>query len=85
MDTKALFQQIMPKLYEYIMDTELTAHPNNPHIIVLNNEESLSFNNNPNRMHSLSYEAILWRGLVPISLDTKIRSLGQKALMTLMC
>ena len=43
-DTKTLFQQIMPKLYEYIMDAELAVNTNNPQIVVGNNQESLYFN-----------------------------------------
>ena len=58
-DTKALVHHMMPNLYEYIMATELSVHPNTPHILVVNNEESLYFHNNPNRMHSLSSEEIL--------------------------
>ena len=58
-DTKVLVQQMMPKFYEYIMAAELAVHPNTPQILARNNEESLYFNNNPNRMHSLSSEAIL--------------------------
>ena len=58
-DTKVLVQKTMPKFYEYIMAAELDVHPNTPHILVRNNEDYLYFNNNPNRMHSLSSEAIL--------------------------
>ena len=58
-DTKVLVHNMMPKFYEYIMAAELAVHTNTPHIIVRNNEDSLYFNNNPNRMHSLSSEAIL--------------------------
>ena len=43
-DTKTLFQQIMPKLYEYIMDEELAVNPNTPNILVGNNQEYLYFN-----------------------------------------
>ena len=41
------------------MAAELAFHPNTPQILVRKNEDSLYFNNNPNRMHSLSSEAIL--------------------------
>ena len=57
-DTKVLVQKIMPKFYEYIMAAELAVHPNTPQILVRNNEESLYFHNNPNRMHYISSEAI---------------------------
>ena len=50
---------MMPKFYRYIMAAELAVNPNTPHILVVNNKESLYFNNNPNRMKSLSDEAIL--------------------------
>ena len=30
LDTKVLVQQMMPKFYEYIMDTEFDVHPNTP-------------------------------------------------------
>ena len=50
---------MMTKFYEYITAEELAAHPNTPHILVRNNEESLYFHNKHNRMHSLSSEAIL--------------------------
>ena len=50
---------MMPKLYEYIMDTELDINPKTPQILVRNNEDYLYFHNNPNRMHSISSEAIL--------------------------
>ena len=49
---------MMPKLYKYIMAEELDVHPNTPQILVRNNEESLYFHNNPNRMQYLLYEAI---------------------------
>ena len=39
------------------MATELAVHPNTPQILVRNNEDSLYFNKNPNRMHSLLSEA----------------------------
>ena len=58
-DTKVLVKKMMPKFYEYIMDAELAVHPNNAHILVLNNEYYLYFHNKPNRMNSLSSEAIL--------------------------
>ena len=58
-DTKVLVQMMMPKLYEYIMAAELAVHPNTPHILVRKTEDYLYFHNNPNRMHSLSSEAIL--------------------------
>ena len=41
MDTKTLVQQMMPKFYEYIMAAELTVYPKTPHILLVNNEESL--------------------------------------------
>ena len=63
-DTKALIQQMMPKLYEYIMAAELSVHPNTPKILVCNNEESIYFHNNLNRMHYLSSEAILLETIV---------------------
>ena len=40
-DTKVLVKKIIPKLYEYIMAAELAFHPNTPHILVRNNEDSL--------------------------------------------
>ena len=40
-DNKVLVQQMTPKLYEYIMAAELAFHPNTPHILVRNNEDSL--------------------------------------------
>ena len=58
-DTKVLFQKMMPKFYEYITAAELAVHLNTPQILVRNNEDSLYFNNNPNRKHSLLSEAIL--------------------------
>ena len=58
-DTKVLVQQMMPNFHEYIMAEELAFHPNTPQILVRNNEDSLYFNNNPNRMHFLFYEAII--------------------------
>ena len=58
-DTKVLFQQMMPKFYQYIMAAELAVHPNTSHILVRNNEDSLYFNNKPNCMHSLLSGAIL--------------------------
>ena len=57
-DTKVLVQQMMPKFYELIMAAELDFHSNTPQILVRNNEDSLYFHNNPNRMHSLLSEAI---------------------------
>ena len=50
---------MMPKLYEYIMAAELSVHPNTPHILVRNNEDSLLFHSNPIRMHYHTYEAII--------------------------
>ena len=41
------------------MAAELSVHPNTPQILVLHNEDSLYLHNNPNCMHSLSYEDIL--------------------------
>ena len=41
------------------MAEELAFHKNTPHILDRNNEDSLYFNNNLNRMHSLSSEEIL--------------------------
>ena len=41
------------------MAEELAVHKNTPHILYRNNEDSLYFNNNANRMHSLSSEDIL--------------------------
>ena len=58
-DTKVLVQKMMTKFYEYIMVAELPVHQNTPHILARNNEDSLYFHNNHNRMHSLSSEAIL--------------------------
>ena len=63
-DTKVLVQKMMPKFYEYIMAAELSVHPNTPHILVRNNEESLCFHKNPNRMHSSSSEAIILERIV---------------------
>ena len=37
-DTKLLFQKMMPKFYEYIMAAELAVCPNTPQILVGNNE-----------------------------------------------
>ena len=50
---------MIPKFYEYIMAVELAVHQNTPHILVHNKGDSLYFNNNPNRIHSLSSEAII--------------------------
>ena len=58
-DTKVLVQKMMPKFYEYIMASELAVHTKTPQILVRNNEDSLYFNNNPNRMHSLLSEATI--------------------------
>ena len=58
-DTKTLVQQMMPKFYECIIAAELAVHPNTPQILVSKNAYSLYFNNNPNRMHYLSSEAII--------------------------
>ena len=74
-DTKVLVQQMMPKLYEYIMAAELAVHTNTPQILVRNNEDSLYFHNNPNRVHSLSSEAIILERIGADSSYTKIRSL----------
>ena len=41
MDTETLVQQMMPKLYEYIMAEELAVNTNTSQIIVGKNEESL--------------------------------------------
>ena len=41
------------------MAAELAVHPSTPQTLVSNNAYPLYFNNNPNRMHSLSSEAIL--------------------------
>ena len=59
MDTETLVQQMMPKLYEYIMAEELAVNPNTSQIIVGKNEESLYFYNKPNSMHSLLSELII--------------------------
>ena len=58
-DTKVLVQKMMPKFYEYIVSEKLAVHPNTPHILVRNNEDSIYLHNNPNRMNSLSSEEIL--------------------------
>ena len=58
-DNKTLFQQMMPKFYEYIMAAEISVHPNIPQILVVNNEEFLYLHKNQNLVHSLSSEAIL--------------------------
>ena len=58
-DTKVLVQKMIPNFYEYIMVSELDAHPNTPQILVHNNKDYLYLHNNPICMHSLSYEAIL--------------------------
>ena len=58
-DTKVLVQQMMPKFYEYIMAAELYVHPNTSLILLRNNGDYLYFHNIPNRMYSLSSEAIL--------------------------
>ena len=58
-DTKTLVQHMMPNFYEYIMAAELSVHKNTPLILVGNNQYYLYFHNNPNRMHSLLYEAII--------------------------
>ena len=58
-DTTVLVHKMIPKFYEYIMDAELSVHTNTLHILVFNNEDSLCFHNKPNRMQSLSSEAIL--------------------------
>ena len=41
------------------MTAELSAHPNTPQILVSNNEDSLYFHKNPNRMQYLLSEAII--------------------------
>ena len=46
------------------MATELAVHTNTPQILVRNNEDSLYFNKNPNRMHSSSSEAIILERIV---------------------
>ena len=43
------------------MAEELDVHTNNPQILVGDNEQSLYFHNNPNRMHSSSAEAIMMK------------------------
>ena len=58
-DTKVLVQKMMPKVYGYLIFSELAVHTNTPHILVHNNEDSLYFHNNPNHMQSLSSEATL--------------------------
>ena len=50
---------MMPKFYDFIMAAELSVNPSTPQILVVNNQWSLYFNNNPNRRHSLSAEAII--------------------------
>ena len=56
---KVLVKSMMPKFYKYIMAAELAVHPNTPQILMRKNEDCLYFNNKPNRMHSLSSEAII--------------------------
>ena len=58
-DTKLIVQKIIDKFYEYIMDAKLAINPNNPHILVRSNGDSLYSHNKPKRMHSLSSKAIL--------------------------
>ena len=41
------------------MAEELDVHKNNPQILVGDNEQSLYFHNNPNRIHSLLSESTL--------------------------
>ena len=56
-DTKVLVQNMMTKLYEYIMDAELAVNPNTPHILVGNNQESLYFNT---RLHPVWGSKLTW-------------------------
>ena len=58
-DTKVLVQKVIPKLYEYIIAAELVVHPHTPQILVRSNDDSLYLHNNPNRIQSLSSEAII--------------------------
>ena len=58
-DTKKIVQQMMPTLYDYIMDVELSVNPNTPRKLVDNNKYSLYFHNNPNHRHSLLDKVIL--------------------------
>ena len=58
-NTKTLFQQMMTKLYEYIMAAKLSVHRNTPQILVGNNQESLYFNL---RLHPI------WRSKLPWSI-----------------
>ena len=58
-DTKVLVQKMIPNFYEYIMVSELDAHPNTLQILVHNNKDYLYLHNNPIRTHYLSYEAII--------------------------
>ena len=52
-DTKTIVLKIIPKLYDYIMASEIAFSPSNPQILVGNNKECLYFNNNPNFRHYL--------------------------------
>ena len=54
---------MMPKFYDFIMAAELSVNPSTPQILVVNNQWSLYFNNNPNRRHSLFTKAILLDGI----------------------
>ena len=75
---------MIPKFYEYIMAVELAVRPNIPHILVRNNEDSLYFHNTLTACTLFCLKQSFWRGLVPSSSYTKIRSLGHKSLMILM-
>ena len=40
-DTKTIFQQMMPKFYDYILAAELDINPRTSHILVGNNQDYL--------------------------------------------
>ena len=69
-DTKTLFQKIMPKLYEYIMDAELAVNPNTPQILVGNNQEYLYFNP---QLHPVWRSKLTW-SIIPTEKQSVERS-----------
>ena len=77
-DTKTLFQKIIPNFYEYIMSEELSINTNNPQIIVekIKNPYTSITKITPCTLFRLKQS--FWRGLVPSSSYTKIRLLGHK-------
>ena len=84
-ETKVLVRKMMPIFYEYIMAAELAIHPKPSKKLVRNNEDSIYFHNNPNRMHSLSSESILLERIGAEFVIYQKKSLGQKSLMIVMC